>query len=94
MPVQGPVYICPHCKSRIPFGTENDPPPRKCPGCQHRLFIPTALGRNSFIELNCPTCSTKFNVVVLRSGHRRDHFKCPKCGSTVNPPTEPPSAAT
>jgi DNA-directed RNA polymerase subunit RPC12/RpoP len=37
------VYVCPRCKTRIPFGTETKAPPRRCPSCQRRLSIPRAL---------------------------------------------------
>ena len=37
------MYVCPKCKTRIPFGTETKPPPRKCPGCGRRLGIPTTM---------------------------------------------------
>ena len=37
----GFVYVCPKCKTRIPFGTETKPPPGRCPGCGRRLWIPT-----------------------------------------------------
>src|SRR5437879_9345298 len=47
MPDQRLVYVCPHCKTRIPFGTETYPPPSKCPGCQHRLDIPTVMPHGS-----------------------------------------------
>ncbi|QDV36037.1 hypothetical protein ElP_39470 [Tautonia plasticadhaerens] len=38
-----PMYVCPQCKARIPFGTERQPPPARCPGCRRRLSIPTTL---------------------------------------------------
>ena len=37
------MYVCPKCKTRIPFGTETKPPPSECPGCGRRLGIPTTL---------------------------------------------------
>jgi DNA-directed RNA polymerase subunit RPC12/RpoP len=37
------MYVCPKCKTRIPFGTQTKPPPRKCPGCGRRLGIPTTM---------------------------------------------------
>ena len=40
-----PLYVCPQCKTRIPFGTETKPPPTRCPGCQRRLSIPTTLSK-------------------------------------------------
>jgi DNA-directed RNA polymerase subunit RPC12/RpoP len=39
----GSMYVCPQCKTRIPFGTETKPPPSRCPSCQRRLWIPTTL---------------------------------------------------
>jgi hypothetical protein len=35
------MYVCPGCKTRIPYGTETKPPPDNCPKCQRRLYIPT-----------------------------------------------------
>src|SRR5262245_50982418 len=34
------VYVCPKCKTRIPFGTEKMPAQKECPGCGRRLGIP------------------------------------------------------
>ncbi len=36
-----PIYTCPKCKTKIPFGPPDKPPPRHCPGCNKRLWIPT-----------------------------------------------------
>jgi len=38
-----PAYVCPGCKTRILFGTKTQPPPARCPDCNRRLWIPTAL---------------------------------------------------
>lgn len=38
-----PVYVCPGCKARIPFGTESEPPPDRCPECFRRLWIPSVV---------------------------------------------------
>jgi rubrerythrin len=35
------MYVCPQCKTRIPFGTQTKRPPSRCPSCQRRLGIPT-----------------------------------------------------
>jgi transcription initiation factor IIE alpha subunit len=86
LPDQRPVYVCPHCKTRIPFGTKNNPPPSKCPGCWYQLYIPTELERDSVIQLTCPTCTANFTIVLLWDGQPRDRFTCPKCGSVVSPP--------
>jgi uncharacterized protein YlaI len=38
------MYVCPGCKTRIPFGTETSEPPDNCPKCRRRLYIPTIVG--------------------------------------------------
>jgi hypothetical protein len=38
------MYVCPGCKTRIPFGTKSNPPPTVCPSCQSSLHIPTLVG--------------------------------------------------
>ena len=38
-----PVYVCPGCKARIPFGTPGHPPPEHCPGCGRQLGIPSVV---------------------------------------------------
>src|SRR5262245_2434833 len=38
------MYICPGCKTPIPFGTETSEPPDNCPKCGRRLYIPTIIG--------------------------------------------------
>ncbi|MFL5328007.1 MAG: hypothetical protein ACJ8C4_03775 [Gemmataceae bacterium] len=35
------VYRCPKCKTEIPFGTREKPPPSRCPNCHRRLYIPS-----------------------------------------------------
>lgn len=37
------MYACPQCKTRIPYGTETQPAPDRCPTCQRRLYIPTVV---------------------------------------------------
>ena len=37
------MYICPGCKTPIPFGTETSAPPDNCPTCRRRLYIPTMM---------------------------------------------------
>src|SRR5262249_22614276 len=82
------VYVCPHCKTRIPLGTVTKPPPGRCPDCRRRLRIPTSLPTDAFADVTCPHCSTTFTPFwyELPSGTRRDRFACPKCGSVVAPP--------
>jgi len=88
MAVQRSVYICPQCKTRIPFGTETESPPRKCPGCERRLYIPTSFSPDSLIEIICPNCATK-HASVRWQGQERVPFPCRKCGSQITPPTDP-----
>lgn len=38
------MYICPGCKTPMPFGTETETPPDNCPKCNRRLYIPTVIG--------------------------------------------------
>ena len=38
-----PIYGCPHCKTRIPFGTETKRASSRCPGCKHLLFIQSTM---------------------------------------------------
>ena len=37
------TYLCPGCKTPIPFGTEEKAPPDNCPKCRRRLYIPTVM---------------------------------------------------
>jgi transcription initiation factor IIE alpha subunit len=37
---QHPMYKCPKCKTKIPFGTAEKPAPIECPGCHKPLWIP------------------------------------------------------
>jgi hypothetical protein len=41
MPDNRSEYVCPRCKTRIPFGTTTEPPPTRCPV---RNWIPALLG--------------------------------------------------
>ena len=45
------MYICPQCKTRIPFGTETTPALTRCPGCQRRLSIPSTITKSTFTNL-------------------------------------------
>jgi len=36
-----PIYKCPKCQTKIPFGTADKPAPSECPGCHRPLSIPT-----------------------------------------------------
>ena len=89
MPFQQPIYVCPHCKTKIPFGTVTEPPARQCPNCHFRLYIPTVLKNLPWIEITCPYCSA--DVTVEREWTGWWHA-CPKCGAILNVPDEPPSA--
>jgi DNA-directed RNA polymerase subunit RPC12/RpoP len=82
-----PVYICPGCKTRIPFGTEKKRPPARCPGCDRRLHIPTHYDRLPWIDVTCPTCSERLLVERAWAGRR---YQCPKCRSVVEVPPDPP----
>ncbi len=94
MAYRRPVYVCPGCKTKIPFGTETDPQPTRCPGCDRRLWIPTVLKLESLMDMVCPACSATFKVVFLWNGQQQHQFVCPKCGGAVNPPSDPlPSAS-
>ena len=46
-------YVCPGCKTQIPYGTQTNPPPDHCPTCLRGLSIPTRLehvpGKPQFI---------------------------------------------
>jgi hypothetical protein len=42
------MYVCPGCKTRIPFGTETSNPPDNCPKCRRRLYVPTTVGKGIF----------------------------------------------
>ena len=39
--VRRSMYLCPHCKTPMPYGTQTEAPPDFCPECQRRLYIPT-----------------------------------------------------
>ena len=36
------VYVCPRCKTRIPFGTMSEPAPTRCPGARSRSASPSS----------------------------------------------------
>ncbi len=36
-----PIYTCPKCKTKIPFGTADKPAPAICTGCHKGLDIPS-----------------------------------------------------
>ena len=42
------MYVCPGCKTQIPFGTETSEPPDNCPKCRRRLYIPTIMGEVTY----------------------------------------------
>jgi uncharacterized paraquat-inducible protein A len=86
MPAQRPVYVCPHCKTRIPFGTDAKPPARRCPGCQADLSIPSILEQLPWIEFVCPACSSRIQLHRWWAGRRG---VCPRCGSVIDVPHEP-----
>jgi len=74
-----PVYVCPACKTRIPFGTETKPPPDYCPGCRRLLYIPSVYDPPP-VELTCPKCVRKFQAEGGPPGQSRC---CSHCGTQV-----------
>ncbi len=83
------VYVCPGCKTRTPFGTETEPPPRNCPGCGRQLGIPTQFGPNALLHLTCAACSFEFTDFDLPIwGPRPERFRCPRCRSGVPRPAD------
>src|SRR5262249_61643542 len=84
-------YVCPNCKTRIPFGTEDTPPPKRCPKCERRLWIPSNLSPDSIAELTCPICSTTFKTIVRFRDRPLKEAPCPTCGfpTHVNPADYP-----
>jgi hypothetical protein len=82
------LYVCPHCKTRIPFGTETEAPARSCPGCQAPLSIPRQYQRLPWIDFVCPACSCRLQLPRQWAGTRG---LCPKCQSVIDVcPNAPP----
>jgi hypothetical protein len=91
MPKNVPVYICPHCKTQIPFGTETKHPPGRCPGCKARLYIPTTLQSFRMLppaNVSCPACGHCFAVERFTSKNITSLARrpCPVCGAAVKVP--------
>ena len=81
------VYVCPRCKTRIPFGTTTEPPPTRCPGCQKPLCIPTVLEPIPPIQATCPSCSAE---LTLNGYYAGGPCFCPECGVKFIAPGNPP----
>src|SRR5437868_12902316 len=89
-----PVYVCPHCKTRVPFGTETQPPPSRCPGCNFRLGVPSTLESFRMLlpaNLVCPECQHRFVVARFTSKRVKSPNRCAclKCSSVVEVPDDP-----
>ncbi len=82
-----PVYVCPRCKTRIPFGTTTEPPPARCPGCRKPLSIPTVLDPIPPIHATCPACSADFSLNGYCAG---GPCFCPECGAKFTAPGRSP----
>lgn len=82
-----PAYVCPRCKTGIPFGTSTQPPPTRCPGCQKPLGIPTALDPIPPIAAICPICTAE---VSLNGYYAGGPCECPACKSIFTAPGKSP----
>jgi hypothetical protein len=71
-----PMYVCPHCKTRIPFGTPTKPAPDQCPSCKARLSIPTVHDGPEWLLATCPKCGHK--AIRLLGSAGRPH-RCEVC---------------
>lgn len=87
MPNNRSVYVCPRCKTRIPFGTTAEPPPTHCTGCRKPLSIPTVLDTIPPIRVNCPACSAD---LTLNGYYAGGPCFCPKCGVKFTAPGRSP----
>jgi hypothetical protein len=79
-----PVYVCPGCKTRIPFGTESNRPPTRCPGCDRELNIPSVV-LLPLVEVTCPACARAFWMDPATTSQRRC---CTHCGALVDLPPD------
>lgn len=82
-----PVYVCPKCKTRIPFGTRTEPPPDHCPGCGKSLGIPSVSPPLPPIRATCPSCSAD---LTLNGYYAGGPCLCPECGSRFIAPGKSP----
>jgi len=83
MPDNRHVYVCSHCKTRIPFGTLAEPPPECCPGCSKPLGIPTVWPAIPPIQATCPSCSAD---LTLNGYYAGGPCLCPECGGRFTAP--------